>query len=83
MATVIGLLISAAALGVSTAQAAGAFDSTPTNPEKATRRAEAEAKRQAAAESRLRKGRAASILTGGQGVTEQATLGQHSLLGGP
>jgi hypothetical protein len=83
-----GLLMGAVALmatstAVSGASAAGAFDPKKPDPN-AAKKAEEEARRRKQAEITARKGRGASIVTGGAGLggEKDSSLGQSSLLGG-
>jgi hypothetical protein len=77
-------LTAGAAVGIGAASAAGAFDPKQPDPD-AAKAAEKEARRKKLAELGSRKGRGASIVTGGAGLSGQksSALGQSSILGSP
>jgi len=79
IALIVTAVAATASAGTSIASAAGAFDPAPDRSAEEAKRA----RRKAAEEAQRRRGRGASILTGGAGVQAPATLGQPSLLGGP
>lgn len=70
-----------AALGFATGGIYNLVETAGKKPKVPTEKDTAEAKRKREEELRMRKGRGASILTGGAGITNQPTLGKSSLLG--
>ena len=80
-AAIIGALV-ATSIGVGSASAAGSFDPKMPDPN-AAKKAEELARKKKKEELQSRRGRGASIVTGGAGLTDGQTsqLGQSSLLG--
>ena len=79
LSSIITAVIGAGALATSGAGAAGALG--PKAPKPPTEKDTAEARRRRIEEMRRRRGRAASIVTGGAGLTNEPALGRPSLLG--